>query len=271
MKKSIKGLILGVLASLVTFALVYAKPMVAQAGSYSFSGTEEVDRGEYYEYWDEDEGEYVTDWRSLDSYDSHYSLYFSWTGHDSEDDGLDEPDPLYIDIYEEDGIMYMDCSLCFLNLDPDATGTCSYNITCNGVNYIGMISLINDDDETYWNGYLWIDDFILTPYSDTSEGYHKAINDLKGMIGNITNDSNLTGDNRVIEFSEGTALPKDVIAAMATSSNVTLKFTFVYDGFEFCTTITSDAAKEVFNSEIGWYGPCFLAENFPTVWTGKTA
>ena len=253
MKKSIKVLVLGMLASLVMFAVVYAKPMVAQAGSHSFSGTEEVDRYENYEYWDEDEGEYVTDWRRLDSYDGHYSLYFSWTGHDSEDDGIDRSNPV------DDQICVQD--RC----------TCSYNITCNGVNYIGMISLINDDEETWNYGRLWITNCILTPSSDTAEGYYKSINDLKGMISNITNDSNLTGDNRVIEFSEGTALPKDVIAAMATSSNVTLKFTFVYDGFEFCTTITSDAAKEVFNSEIGWYGPCFLAENFPTVWTGKTA
>ena len=271
MKKSIKVLVLGVLASLVMFAVVYAKPMVAQAGSYSDSGTEAVDRWESFEYWDEDEGEYDTGWRELDSYDVHYSLYFSWTGHDSEDDGIDRSNPYYLDIWEEDGIMYMDCYLYFLNPDLDATGTCSYNITCNGVNYIGMISLINDDEETWNYGRLWITNCILTPSSDTAEGYYKSINDLKGMISNITNDSNLTGDNRVIEFSEGTALPKDVIAAMATSSNVTLKFTFVYDGFEFCTTITSDAAKEVFNSEIGWYGPCFLAENFPTVWTGKTA
>ena len=71
MKKSIKVLVLGVLTSLVMFAVVYAKPMVAQAGSYSDSGTEAVDRWESFEYWDEDEGEYDTGWRELDSYDGH--------------------------------------------------------------------------------------------------------------------------------------------------------------------------------------------------------
>ena len=90
------------------------------------------------------------------------------------------------------------------------------------------------------------------------------------VYSNISNDATLTGENRVIEFNEGTALPGNIIGAMANSQNVTLKFTFVYNGFEFCTTITSEDAKRLNNPAIKWWGPCYLAENFPTVWTGKT-
>ena len=110
----------------------------------------------------------------------------------------------------------------------------------------------------------------LSLYSNEAEGYYKSINDLKDMIRIISNDPTLTGENRVIEFAEGDALPKDVIAALANSTGVTLKFTFVYKGFEFCSTITSEDAKRIYDPAIEWYGPCFLAENVPTVWTGKT-
>ena len=247
MKKSIKGLVLGLLATLAAFALVYAKPMVAQAGSYSDSGTEEI---ELYDLED----------NYLGDVDVDYSLYFSWTGNVSDVYGCDWWGYLY-----NNGCLHICCWVEFDDDELNASGSCSYNISCEGNTYTGISSLVNWDGDDY----IWFE-VDLYPFDDSATGYYKSINDLKGMISNITKDSTLTGENRVIEFAEGTALPKDVIAAMATSNNVTLKYTFVYDGFEFCTTITSDAAKEVFNSEIGWYGPCFLAENFPTVWTGKT-
>ena len=273
MKKSIKGLVLGLLATLAAFALVYAKPMVAQAGSYSETRTEEVDVYEYVELFDENGENYGgNEWVRRD--EASVSMYFSWTGHDSEEDGLLDYDfgsPMWVELDFVNGKLYLYCDLQFIETDFEATGTFSYNVIYNGINYLGTASLICDDidDCDYENGYLWIE-LILTSDSNEAEGYYKSINDLKDMIRIISNDSSLTGENRVIEFAEGDALPKDVIAALANSTGVTLKFTFVYKGFEFCSTITSEDAKRIYDPAIEWYGPCFLAENVPTVWTGKT-
>ena len=245
MKKSIKGLVLGLLATLAVFAVVYAKPMVAHAESRSYSRTESSP------FCESSTGAIIRR-ENID-----YSLYFSWTGNVSDAECIWD-----FNAYDDDGL-YIFCVIQFSGDEPNASGTCSYNLSYNGKIYTGIMTFVN-------SGNILVQQDLVYPLDDSDTGYSKSINDLKGMISNITKDSTLTGENRVIEFAEGTALPKDVIAAMASSDNVTLKFTFVYEGFEFCTTITSDAAKEVFNSEIGWYGPCFLAENFPTVWTGKT-
>ena len=146
----------------------------------------------------------------------------------------------------------------------------TYDFDFAGKHYSGTVELFQAgyDDEEGAYAYYFIG--IVTPSDSSATGYYKQINDLKDLISRISNDSTLTGDARVIEFNVGTALPKDVIKALANSDGVNLKFTFVYKGFEFCTTITSEDAKRIYNPEIEWYGPCFLAENCPTVWTGKT-
>lgn len=142
--------------------------------------------------------------------------------------------------------------------------TFDYSISYLGSTYTGSVSITAYDEHDNL-------EIIYVVYGNIgASGYGQAINDLKNLIGNISKDSTLTGENRVVEFNEGTALPKSVISSLANSENVTLKFTFVYEGYEFCTTITSEDAKRVYDSKVEWAGPCYLANNFPTVWTGKT-
>lgn len=251
MKKSLKALILCGLASLVMFAVIYASPITAQAATHSITLPS-------YVYVDNGTG-FVP---GTEPVSGTVTINYS--------DGLTTN-------YEESRVDFWASDYCFfavLSFDQDVSSetiSITYSITLNGQTYSG-------------NGYMgcpdpsnnqWVE-FSLMIYGDNSElgdldVYGEAIYDLENKIGNISNDATLTGENRVIEFNEGTALPGNIMAAMANSNGVTLKFTFWYEGFEFTTTITSEDAKRVFNPKVDWCGPCYLAENFPTVWTGKMA
>ena len=239
MKKSLKALILCGLASLVMFAVVYASPIIAQAATVSFDVYEE--------------GTTNVIGRATVTYDE---TLLSPSGYTGEVGYLCATDVVAIQIIFN--VTSNPSSIDSLNA--------SYDFVFAGTHYSGTAVLTNSGTHptefNYTAG--------ATAVTGTT-GYGKEINDLKGQIGNISNDSTLTGENRVIEFKVGDALPKDVIAALANSTGVTLKFTFVYEGYEFCTTITSEAAKSVYDPEVDWAGPCYLADNFPTVWTGKTA
>lgn len=239
MKKSFKALIFCVLTAFVMFAAVYASPIVAKAATQTNSET-------------------LLDESTLVPCGSVTVIY-------------DDSEINFIG-YTMDPIVgyWMDSSDVAMMVVVDATPVnnvevikANYYFNFAGSTYSGTVDLVYDGYANY---------FMLGVVGNGSNtGYDEAINDLKDLIGNISNDPSLTGEDRVIEFAEGDSLPGDVIAAMANSKNVTLKFTFVYKGYEFCTTITSEAAKTVYNPEVDWAGPCYLADNFPTVWTGKVA
>lgn len=240
MKKGLKALILGGLASLVLFAVIYASPIVAQAATETipiyFEYTEDV-IGAATVYYDESEMEWCGGGSGIGGY---------W---------LDDPsDPVVLVEYYAYG-------------ESVSSIYASFSLTLAGVTYSGNVELTPTEgyEVPCYSGYCH-----LAKEDSSATGYYKQINDLKDLISRISNDPTLTGDARVIEFNVGTALPKDVIKALANSTGVTLKFTFVYEGFEFCVTITSEDAKRIYDPEIDWYGPCFLAQNCPTVWTGKT-
>lgn len=69
----------------------------------------------------------------------------------------------------------------------------------------------------------------------------------------------------VVELNEGTALNDGIIKAMSEAKNVVLKFTYTYEGVQYLTTVTPEAAKAAYDPEIPWYGPLFLRAHFPTV------
>ena len=238
MKKSLKALILGGLASLVMFAVIYASPIVAQAATDSVTIIQD--------YTGDPIGNATVYYDALESEpDSGYGLAGYW---------LDDPsDPVVVIYYYSEN-------------EPSSIYA-SFNFTLDGVTYSGSVELTPEEggEVPCYSGMCH-----LAKGDSSATGYYKQINDLKDQISLISNDPTLTGDARVIEFNIGTALPKDVIKALANSTGVTLKFTFVYEGFEFCVTITSEDAKRIYNPDIDWYGPCFLAQNCPTVWTGKT-
>lgn len=242
MKKSLKALFLCALTSLVMFAVVYASPIVAKAATQQLSIVDEDNNpisGSVIVTYSDDTVQLVSD-----------------------------PSYSYAMVYMDGDSVWAFFSLAIEGNEPSVTGSVAYTIVFNGQTYVGSDSL---NTEFFTNQYITHTYLCKTVmlYDGGATGYGKEINDLKNHIGNISNDSTLTGENRVIEFSEGDALPRDVIAALANSKDVTLKFTFVYKGFEFCTTITSEDAKRLNNPSVIWWGPCYLADNFPTVWTGK--
>jgi|GEM_PF-2959754 len=69
----------------------------------------------------------------------------------------------------------------------------------------------------------------------------------------------------VVELNEGDALNDGLIKAMSEAKNVVLKFTYTYEGVQYLTTVTPEAAKAAYDPEIPWYGPLFLRAHFPTV------
>lgn len=252
MKKSLKALILCGLASLMILTAVFASPVSVKAVPSTLSGSITLP--------------------SVEIYDSNSNLAAIINTPVQID--FEYPygrDPYTIDQYAF-GLVpgeFMYIYVNFDNTDPNVLNAsdlqnviANYSFSYNGVSYSGPTEL------TFYGGYAWA--YYKWSDSGNDTGYGKVINDLKNQISNISNDSTLTGENRVIEFNEGDALPKSVIASLANSTGVTLKFTFVYEGYEFCTTITSEDAKRVYDSKVEWAGPCYLANNFPTVWTGKT-
>ena len=102
-------------------------------------------------------------------------------------------------------------------------------------------------------------------------GYDKLIEDTANEIltGSALIKSNPDPNARyVIEFSEGDSLPIDIMYALSKSERITFIYTFTYKGYVFQATITSEAAKEKFDPSIPWWGPCKIANCFPTVMIG---
>ena len=243
MKKSLKALILCGLASLVMFAVIYVSPITAQAATYSTFDIIDID------------GNLLSGCSLTVTYSDDSVTVVSNPAYNSAQVFVDDNRVLAFIVFsvEDD--------------HPSMTASASYTFVFNGQTYVGSTSLEYEYDDG--NNYGCFTKYVVLSDGDAT-GYGKEIQELENKIGNISGDSTLTGENRVIEFNEGTALPGNIMAAMANSNGVTLKFTFWYEGFEFTTTITSEDAKRVFNPKVDWCGPCYLAENFPTVWTGKT-
>lgn len=246
MKKSLKALILCALASVVMFAVVYASPIKALAATSNISVESAAKDGNGLMPIP---GSVVTGSARM-TYPDGVSVNDSNSGV-----------ALVVDDGSIIGLLF------FAEFDQDVSNDVvevAYSVSYLGITYSGTVTLVTDS-ATEKSAYVVVGHVNLG-----ATGYGKEINDLKGLIGNISNSTTLTGKDRVIEFNVGDSLPGDVIAAMANSKDVTLKFTFVYKGYVFCSTITSEDAKRLNDPSISWWGPCYLAKNFPTVWTGKT-
>ena len=245
MKKSLKALFLCALTSLVMFAVVYASPIVAKAATHQLTSIVDENNNA------------LTGCSVTITYSDDTVTLVSGSDYN------------YAMVYNVGNSVYAFIVLAIEGNEPSVTGSAAYTLVYKGQTYVGSTSLTNEffANESITHTYLCSEVLL---FDGGATGYGAQINDLKNHIGNISKDATLTGENRVVEFNVGTALPKSVISTLANSENVTLKFTFVYEGYEFCTTITSEAAKKVYNPKVEWAGPCYLADNFPTVWTGKT-
>ncbi len=98
------------------------------------------------------------------------------------------------------------------------------------------------------------------PLSDdeaSARAFAKAIDEIVNQIKNAS-------EGQVIFCKGSGALSYKILAALAKTKGVTFIYTYEYEGIIFQSTITSELAAAAYSPEIEWYGPCFLAEHFPT-------
>ncbi len=101
------------------------------------------------------------------------------------------------------------------------------------------------------------------------ENINNTVNEIENAIANVSTVINENGEEViepvVVEYKSNTAISARIIKAMTEAKNVTLLYTFEYDGIIFRAVITPEQAALIFNEKTKWYGPCYIAENFPTV------
>jgi len=101
------------------------------------------------------------------------------------------------------------------------------------------------------------------------ENINNTVNEIENAISDINTVIDENGkeviEPKVIEYNCNTAISARIIKAMTEAKNVTLLYTFEYDGIIFRAVITPEQAALIFNENTKWYGPCYIAENFPTV------
>lgn len=175
----------------------------------------------------------------------------------------------------------------FTTEDPiGASGSADYDFTYNGNSFSGTLPL---DYKVYYesNGnimfyslegstfiYGSIDDLInalLNEYfeeeSPMSQEIASEINDIKLASNGLNPDGTVSADKTITIEGKG-ALNSNVIRTLANADGVTVNYIYEFAGYKFMSTITSAGAASVFTEDIPWYGPCFLANNFPTAMIG---
>ncbi|MCR5278498.1 MAG: LysM peptidoglycan-binding domain-containing protein, partial [Lachnospiraceae bacterium] len=66
----------------------------------------------------------------------------------------------------------------------------------------------------------------------------------------------------VIKCSSGDSLPSNIMTSLKNSEDVSLVFTYAYEGVDYKVEITSEEAELFFDPEIKWYGPLWLHAHF---------
>lgn len=177
--------------------------------------------------------------------------------------------------------------IVFVDFEPSedpygASGSADFKFNYNGYSYSGTIPLI------YRAGYqpngsimfYTLDAFITLDESfyDLSNDYFaeespmsqeiaSEINDIK-LASNGLNPDGTVSANKTITIEGKGALNLNVMRTLANSDGVTVNYIYEFAGYKFMSTITSAGAASVFTEDIPWYGPCFLANNFPTAMIG---
>ncbi len=170
------------------------------------------------------------------------------------------------------------------NYVTDASGTCSFDFTYQGNRYLGTVTLNNQPDYDYriYTDHLLLSSFLyIEPTNQLSPEelaqleamlrFSNEINNKINEIGKAAQGLNADGSEnptKTVEYSCPGALDAGIMKAIANTPGVTFLYTYAYEGIVFRSTITSELAQKVISDDIPWYGPCFLAENFPTVIVG---
>ncbi len=108
-----------------------------------------------------------------------------------------------------------------------------------------------------------------TPSDDpAAKAFNEAINNTVNEIGLAILGLNADGtvnETRTVEYKSSGAISPKIINALAHAENVTLIYTFEYEGIIFQSAITSEAAAAMYSPTIPWYGPCYIATFCPPI------
>ncbi len=98
-----------------------------------------------------------------------------------------------------------------------------------------------------------------------NESIKQECDEIMFVAANGTKPDGTVVADRVIHYDTGNALSGEIIKTMASVQGVTLEYTFEYKGIIFKSIITPEKAAAVAGENVPWCGPCYLANNFPTV------
>lgn len=158
----------------------------------------------------------------------------------------------------------------------------SFHFTYDGTTYAGDVNA-SCEPVTSYNGHIGrlsvnaYGNFAVPATSSgsvPSEGdpaakeFYAAIDNTVNAIGLAIQGFNADGtvnETRTVEYKSSGALSPKIIYALAHAENVTLIYTFEYEGIIFQSAITSEAAAAMYSPTIPWYGPCYIATFCPPI------
>ncbi len=115
----------------------------------------------------------------------------------------------------------------------------------------------DDDDD---------DDYEEEPAPKNDEKYPDGFDELRGLLNNAASAAKTTGLVQTVTWNKSTSLPADVMKKLHDNPNVTLVFSYTYQGVPITLTIPGSAV--VLNPAVEWYGPAYL---YGLYGKGKTA
>lgn len=161
------------------------------------------------------------------------------------------------------------------NVGSTGSASATYDFTYDGVNYSGYTLMFPTVDYATMHGEVELTGPVApaAPENSAQEQFSEEINNTVHEIENAVKiaavpNADGTIPETVVEYECPGALNGKILETMTKAENVTLVYTFTYENVIFRTTITPEQAAKVFTNDIPWYGPCYLANNFPTVIVG---
>ncbi|MCR4618597.1 MAG: hypothetical protein K5669_10510 [Lachnospiraceae bacterium] len=90
-----------------------------------------------------------------------------------------------------------------------------------------------------------------------NDKYMDTLSDLSDYIGELGVNSDTT-----IVYSGGDSIPEFVMAKLKDCPNVSIEFSYTYEGVKYDVLITGKRMAELYDETIPWYGPLWLAQYF---------
>ncbi len=149
------------------------------------------------------------------------------------------------------------------------TSTTSYSFDFNGKNFTNTVTIHNDQG---FNIGMFYDTILTFDDNDSLTAFGReienTIDNIEKAIKGMNPDGSVNADGSVYYETPG-AVNNTIIKAVADAkANITLIYTYQYQGYVFQSRITPELAAKLYSENIPWCGPCYVASNCPTVMIG---